>query len=140
MSFYLDTNVVISLFIDDAKSAATVAWMGQVAKSVAVSSWLETELNSFMRRNVRTGVMTALFADRKLAEIDQFISGHCQRIELCAASGNRAAALARDPMLKLSAADALHLGLSSHNGHILVTFDMRLAEAARLRGHGVEVP
>jgi predicted nucleic acid-binding protein len=42
--------------------------------------------------------------------------------------------------LKLSAADALHLALSSEAGHCLITFDTRLAEAAHSRGYEVEVP
>lgn len=56
------------------------------------------------------------------------------------ASGALAALLARDPGLKLSAADALHLALSAEGGHCLVTFDVRLIEAARARGYSSEIP
>jgi predicted nucleic acid-binding protein len=48
--------------------------------------------------------------------------------------------LARDPLLKLSAADALHLASAADGGHILVTFDARLADAARARAVPLEMP
>jgi predicted nucleic acid-binding protein len=40
--------------------------------------------------------------------------------------------------LKLSAAESLHLALAAIDGLSLVTFDDRLADAAKARGYSVE--
>ena len=73
-------------------------------------------------------------------DFDDFAGNRSQRLSLSPAAGALAAALTRDPALKLSAADALHLALSADGGHCLVTFDARLAESARTRGLRAEIP
>jgi hypothetical protein len=46
--------------------------------------------------------------------------------------------LQRDPMLKLSAADALHVARSAEGEHCRVTFDVRMVEAANGRRFKIE--
>lgn len=73
-----------------------------------------------------------------LIEFDTFMAGRAQRLPQSPSAGVLAANLARDPALKLSAADALHLALAAIDGLSLVTFDDRLADAAKARGYRVE--
>ena len=140
MSYCLDTNVLISMFFVDAHSARAFAWLERVAEPICVSDWTATEFFALAHRRVRAGLLSADVANAALLDFDAFAGSRARRLPQTAASGALAALLARDPALKLSAADALHLALSAEGGHCLVTFDIRLAEAARARGSNVEVP
>ena len=126
MNFCLDKNVLVSLLFPDVNSAWAFHWLKSHRSGLYVGHWAKAELFALVHRWVRSGNVhptLRLWSWRNSTP-----------------AGVVVAALARDPLLKRSATDALHLALSSHNGHILVTFDARLAEAARLRGQGVEVP
>ncbi|MGA9849960.1 MAG: type II toxin-antitoxin system VapC family toxin, partial [Roseiarcus sp.] len=105
-----------------------------------ISDWAATEFFALAHRRVRAGVLGADAANAALRDFDAFAGNSAQRLSHSAASGALAALLARDPGLKLSAADALHLALSAEGGHRLVTFDVRLIEAARARGYSSEIP
>ena len=84
---------------------------------------------------VDTNVLVSqFFEDAQSRKVDLWLKEKPRDIVL----SRWAAALARDPALKLSAADALHLALCGEGGHSLVTFDLRLIEAARVRGYSVE--
>ncbi len=129
--FYLDTSAVYSFVFEDAHSAKIDRWIDKNRSVLVVSDWLETEFFALVNRRVRTGGLTHDAADIGLADFETLVRESAQRIRLSPVVGARATQLARDPKLKLSAADALHLALSAEDGHCLVTFDMRLAEAGR---------
>jgi predicted nucleic acid-binding protein len=140
LSYYLDTRAIYSYIFEDAHSPAAEKWIGDANRPLIISDWVESEFGALINRRVRDGGLAVDAAVSGLSEFDSFALGHAQRYRLSGAAGARAAVLARDPALKLSAADALHLALSAEGGHCLVTFDIRLAEAARVRGFDVEVP
>jgi uncharacterized protein len=140
VSFCLDTNVLVSIFFADAHSTRAFAWLERFAEPICISDWAATEFFALAHRRVRAGLLDADAANAALLDFDAFAGNRAQRLSHSAAAGARAAVLGRDPALKLSAADALHLALSAEGGHCLVTFDIRLAEAARVRGFDVEVP
>ena len=136
----LDTSVLLSLLFADAHTARAFHWLSRQADLLFVSHWAEAELFAVLNRRVRSGALARDTAEGVAREFDNFIDGRAARLPVSPAAGARAAMLARDPALKLSAADALPLALSSEAGHRLVTFDLRLAEAARLRGYDAEIP
>ena len=138
MSFCLDTNFLYSLIFSDANTPKAYAWLNRNAAQLFVSDWAEAELFALVHRRVRGGGLDQQTASSALSDFAAFQSARAQRLAFSAKAGASAAAFSRDPVLKLSAADALHLALSSENGLCLVTFDIRLAEAARLRGIPVE--
>lgn len=140
MSYSLNTNVVLSTLFVDAHTARAFAWLERGPKGLHVSDWVAAELAALVRRRARAGLIPEEAAAAALIEFDAFAGARAQRLSQSAAAGALAANLARDPKLKLSAADALHLALSAHGDHCLVTFDERLAEAARARGFAVEIP
>lgn len=140
MSFSLDTNFVVSLLFVDAHTTRVFAWLGASSGEMHVSDWTATELFALVRRRLRAGLIAADVASAALNEFDVFTATRAKRLPRSAAAGALAASLAREPALKLSAADALHLALSADGGHCLVTFDARLADAAKARGYRVEVP
>src|SRR5690242_18040684 len=79
-------------------------------------------------------------AEAALLEFESFAGARTRRLPHCASAGAHAAELARDPELKFSAADALHLALSAEGRHRLVTFDARLADSTRAAGFDAEIP
>ena len=138
MSFYLDTNFIVSLFFDDAHSQRTHKWMESPPRSLSASAWLETEFHALVGRRERIGAISADIAGEVRRQFKADILDRGERLALTASAGVRAAALARDPVLKLSAADALHLALCVDHGRKLVTFDARLATAVVVCGCAVE--
>ena len=79
-------------------------------------------------------------AEAALVEFEAFAGSRAQRLPQSAPACAHAAELTRDPELKLSAADALHLALIAEGRHCLVTFDARLADAALAGGFRAEIP
>lgn len=140
MSYCLDTSFLVSIFFTDAHSGRAFAWLEHASEPICVSDWAETEYFALTHRRVRAGLLSADIANAALLDFDAFAGGRARRLSQSPAAGSLAALLARDSELKLSAADALQLALSVEGGHRLVTFDVRLADAARVRGFGVEVP
>ncbi len=140
MSFYLDTNFIVSIHFPDVHTARSFDWLAARASRLVVSDWTAAEYYALVLRRVRTGTLSAMAASAAFAEFDAFAGGRAARAPMALVAGPRAAEMARDPELKLSAADALHMAISAEGGHCLVTFDKRLAEAARARGFAVETP
>jgi predicted nucleic acid-binding protein len=140
VSFVLDTNFLVSILFVDAHTARAFAWLGAGASDIWVSDWAGTELFALVHRRVRAGSIGADVAAAALNEFDAFMASRARRLPSSSASGVLAANLARDPALKLSAADALHLALAAVDGLGLVTFDNRLADAAKARGYRFETP
>ena len=138
MSFYLDTNFVVSLFFDDAHSQRTHVWMASVWRPLSASALLETEFHALVNRRERARAISKYVATDVRRQFSEDILARSERLALTASSGLRAAALARDPDLRLSAADALHLALCVDHGKTLVTFDTRLADAAKACGCVIE--
>ncbi len=93
-----------------------------------------------VQRRVRGGLIAASDVSRAFAEFRAPFTGGALHLPLYDAAGALAASLARDPLLKFSAADAIRLALAATAGHALVTFDQRLADAAKARGYFFEIP
>jgi predicted nucleic acid-binding protein len=140
LSFYLDTNAIYSYIFEDSHSALIDRWIDRNRSGLVISDWVDTEFHALVHRRLRSGGLTGEAAHIGVADFDAFARERALRLPLTAASGAHAAMLARDPTLKLSAADALHLAVSAEGAHCLVTFDIRLAEAARAQGFAIEVP
>jgi 2-haloacid dehalogenase len=79
-------------------------------------------------------------AEAALLEFESFAGARTRRLPHSASAGAHAAELARDPELKFSAADALHLALSAEGRHRLVNFDARVADSTRAAGFDAEIP
>jgi uncharacterized protein len=138
VSFYLDTSVLLSLFVEDAHSLRADAWFEAKPRDVIVSTWAGAEFAAVIRRLQRSGELTAGVARELLAAFDTWRREHAGGLDLSPAAGMLAENLARDAARKLSASDALHLALTVAAGAGLVTFDERLAAAAKAKKCKVE--
>jgi uncharacterized protein len=130
---YLDSAALVKLVRIEEESAALVDWLnGRPDQRLVASVLVEVEVPRALRRS-QPGVLGAVAAT--LARID--------RIEIDAAIRATAAAYA-DPYLR--SLDAIHLATadelvaSGKRVAAFVTYDGRLAEAARLAGLRVASP
>jgi uncharacterized protein len=136
---YLDTSTILPLLVDDAHTPIMQDWLVGVSVSVTLSDFAAAEFAAAISRGLRIGRFRARAADTALAQFDQW---RLERQQRRTSSEDIVACerLVRDFRLKLNAPDALHLAIARADDVPLVTFDQRLAAAARAVNHRVIVP
>ena len=139
MTFYIDTSVVVPLFVDERHTRAAVAWM-EHRPSFCIGRLTLAEAGSAISRLRRMDRMDDATATQTLDLLDGWLAGGLTIIEHTPEDFIQAAALVRSPRPKLLSPDALHLATSLRLGATLVTFDNPLAEVCRLRGGTPLVP
>ena len=123
---YLDTSAAAKLLVEEPESAVFAAWADGAEVSLSATHLLETELRRFARRF-------------KIPQAD--VSEILSRVDLhdLPPSLYREAGLLPGPALR--SLDALHLAASLRlDVDVLVTYDSRLADAAKSMGLNVFVP
>lgn len=129
MAHYLDTSALVKLVVAEAQSAALRQWLGVIERQPVAGDLARTEL---MRAVRRVAPDRALRAREVLDSITL--------IEISTAIVEAAARL--DPT-SLRSLDAIHLATALELGddlEALVTYDDRLASAARSVGLAVVAP
>jgi len=134
VSFYLDANVLVSLFVTDAHSRTADAWIDSDPGILFVSDFAEVEVSAVISRQLRAKLTSESVARDALADFDEWTSRMTQALETSSSDVRFADRLVRNFATKLAAPDALHLAITLKHGPQLVTFDERLAEAARRCG------
>jgi len=137
LSFHLDASFIVSLFLRDAHTFEADHWIERAVGSVIVSDFCAVEFAAVVSHGVRTGRLSPAEAEATLTDFDEWRSKSSVLHHVGTADFARADRLVRDFATKLAAADALHLAAAMNAGASLVTFDDRLAEAARMQGMGV---
>jgi predicted nucleic acid-binding protein len=133
VKFYLDTSFILAVVIDDAHSEFARRSWNEISTDTVVSNLASIEFAAVVSRGVRTKALTEAGARTALDDFD-LMRGNCGSHSLGGADYELALRLVRDFSTKLAAPDALHLASAINLGASLVTFDARLAEAARMRG------
>ena len=136
MSRYLDTNAAIGLLTVDPLSARVRTVLRQSSAPIFISDFLGVEFSAVVSRKARAGVITHQHALDALAALDQW-SARVSRFELEAGDIARADLFVRRLDLPLLAPDAIHIAIAQRLGATLVTFDRRMAAAARTLGLAV---
>ncbi len=137
MTVYLDTSVVISLFLLDDHSRRARGW-ARAEQRVVVTPWTLTEFTSATSLMIRKGAVTPDAAAEAEARVDRW-AGAGRLIDLDPEAFDLARRLMRRHR-RLRAPDALHLAAAKLSGLGLASFDVDLAEAAREEGLDVVVP
>lgn len=138
MIYYLDASFVVSLFVTDAHTERADRWISALKEEAIASELCALEFAASISRGVRTGRMTAQAALEALADFDDWRTCSTLTQPITEPDIKLAASLIRDFATKLAAADALHLAAAINADAKLVTFDSRLAAAARMRDAEVE--
>lgn len=127
---YLDTSVVLSLYVTDAFTPKAENFCREHAEMLTVSAWVDLEVRSALSFLVRTNRLASAGAQTALGayEADRR-RGVYRNVPLSAehfAAGGRVLALGSP----LRAGDALHLGAALVDKLPLVTSDKTLHKAA----------
>lgn len=131
---YLDTAVVLTLFVSESTSEAVEACLVKRRQPLAFSDWGLTECASALGIKHRRGELSADAAARAFAAIAAFVRESCEWI----ACEPRHQATAQEWLgrydLNLRAGDALHLAMSRQAGATLATYDSLLLAGATALG------
>jgi len=133
LSVYLDANVLISAFHADAHSEAAYSLLAREAETF-VSDIAAAELVAVFGRLARMRRITESHALDAITDFDAWRSGAPLGVETEAADVALADRFLRRMDLNLRLPDALHIAIARRIGARLATFDVRMAEAARILG------
>ncbi|MBK7814362.1 MAG: type II toxin-antitoxin system VapC family toxin [Rhodocyclaceae bacterium] len=137
---YLDTAVVLTLFIDEPTSRPVEDWLAARRQPLAFSDWGLTECASALALKQRRDGMDVALARRCFATIADFVHESCDLIACAPHHQTEAQRLLSRFDLPLRAGDALHLAISQHADATLVTYDRLLAASAKVLGAKVRNP
>jgi uncharacterized protein len=138
---YLDTNVLVSLLIEDSLSKSAALWFAVQEEPFAISEWLRAEFNAVIGLRNRKDELSAQDARAALAKLDTKAERHFAMLHVTNDAATLAAAWLRYPDCNLQTGDALHLAIAHKGGATtLATFDDRFAKAAKkLKLHNLKI-
>ncbi len=131
---YLDTSVVLSLFVREPMSESIGKWIASRRQPLAFSDWGLTECASALGIRLRRGELGTDAASRAFHAIVAFANESCELIACAGHHQKEAQVLLTRFNLPLRSGDALHLAISQHVQATLVTCDKQLMAAARTIG------
>jgi predicted nucleic acid-binding protein len=132
VSVYLDTSVLVSLFVHDSHRQRVLTWLGNQA-NVSVSAWTVAEFSSALSHYQRTNRATADQRSRLEADFDSWLAGQPDPLPLHEADMVVTRRLLRSH-LSLRTPDALHLAIALNRRLALATLDDGLMAAAMAEG------
>jgi predicted nucleic acid-binding protein len=139
LSVYLDTSVVVPLFLpDDFKHRARQFLTTGV--SPVVSDLATAEFASVLGIRLRSRVTPEREARRALGNLDSWLHANTISAETLPVDVRLAESVLRRLDLNLRTPDAIHLAIAQRLGAELATFDIRMADCARALGISVVVP
>lgn len=123
---YADTSAMGALLVDQPESPALIAWLDETSADLVSADLLETELRRIaVREGIDQSDVTAILDGVSLAALDRAVY--------------RSAGFL--PIQFLRTLDALHLEAAMRlDASAILTYDHRLADAARIVGLEVIAP
>lgn len=130
---YLDTSVLVPLFVPEPESDVVRAWFAAHTQEVlAISDWTLTEFASAMGIKVRDKGLKPDQARKACALMGELAGDSLSVFTPKRSDYRRAAEHLGHSALGLRAGDALHLAIAQNeNADCFYTFDRRLLDAAR---------
>lgn len=131
MRLYLDTNIVIALFVAEERSSAVRALLRSHRLPLVSSELVRLEVIATLARKAREGVLSEAGARKAAVLADQWLLGETDCVPV-----NTGDFEAARTMLKanfsdnLRTPDAIHMALALRGDAILVSHDRRLLELA----------
>jgi predicted nucleic acid-binding protein len=131
---YLDTAIVMTLFVREPISESVGKWLASRRQALAFSDWGLTECASALGIRLRRGELDKDSATRAFRAMTAFANESCDLIACAGHHQKEAQALLARFDLNLRAGDALHLAISQHAQATLVTCDKQLMASAKAIG------
>ncbi len=133
LSVYLDTSVVIPLFLPDVFNQRARQFLA-TGISPIISDFVSAEFVSVLGIRVRSRITPETEARKALANLDNWIRAVTVGADTMSADVRQAEATLRRLNLNLRTPDAIHLAIAQRLGAELATFDIRMADCARSLG------
>lgn len=133
MNVYFDTSVVVSLMVEDDHTGKVDSWYREARPSPVISSFVKLEFAATISRYLRIDRLSHAAAARFLDFFDRWALEETHCIDVAADDMRRADLMVRNFATKLAGPDAIHLAIARRMGLPVVTFDHRLAAAARMQ-------
>ena len=134
MSLYLDTSVIIPLILPDALVGRAEEFRASIRDALIVSDYAGVEFSSVLARRVRAGELSGEDGEKALEVFDLWRNRRARRAKIEADDIAHAEMHVRIFNLNLRGPDAIHIAITQRLGATLVTFDKRMAAAARVLG------
>ena len=135
MSIYLDTSVVVALFItSDPFTERARGHMAGNPDSVIVSDFAAAEFASVVGRLTRMRRLTADDATAIFSDFDAWKARTALLVETTTSDIAVAASVLRRLDLNLRTPDAINVAIADRLGATLATFDEKMASAGRALG------
>lgn len=131
---YLDTAVVLTLFVAEPTSEAVERWLAEQRRPLAFSDWGLTECASALGIKLRRGELQTEAVRLLWQGVQSFATNVCEFVACAPRHQVDAQRLISRFELPLRAGDALHLAIARDAGATLVTYDKVLLDAAQAIG------
>lgn len=132
---YVDTSVLVALFLNEPYSAAAANWYAREKKELVAAAWCIPEFASALGIKLRTGVIDAQQAQGAWARFERLVAADLRLLAVTPADFRRAAELVHDAASALRAGDALHLACAEAASakHMATLDDVLSRNAQRLK-------
>jgi predicted nucleic acid-binding protein len=137
LAVYLDTSVVMSMFIVDAHTQVARTWLARNAKPLEISDWTAAEFTSAAAVVARSAISPGLRASAEQA-FDTWLVQRGGALAVTSADIRQARVLISSTRQPLRASNAVHLAVVQRIGDSLATFDLGMSRAAVDLGIPVE--
>lgn len=134
MAVYLDTSVVVPIFVIDAFVSRARGFLA-TSPDIVLSDFVAAEFASVVAIRVRENVLTATEAHSAFHAFDTWRG--TTLISIATADVEQAARLIRRLDMPIRAPDAINLAAAWRLGAELATFDRKMSDAARKIGLAV---
>ena len=113
---YVDTSVLVPLFLNDPHSPAVAHWYANETSELVAAAWCVPEFASALGIKQRTGAINAQQAQDAWARFERMVAADLRLLAVEPAHFHRAAELVLDAASALRAGDALHLACAEAAG------------------------
>jgi predicted nucleic acid-binding protein len=134
LSFYLDTSVIVSLFLDEPRTSSVAGLIADGASPILISEFGVGEFSAAISTAIRMDRLSDIDGIAILEDFDTWCSGAVTFAAVTSADLKEAIEMVRRFDLKLLFPDALHIATCRRLGAALVSGDRRQAEAAAMLG------
>ena len=129
---YVDTSVLVPLFLNEPHSAAAIHWYARERSELVAAVWCIVEFASALGIKQRTGAIDAQQAQGAWTRFERMVAADLRLLPVEPASFHRAAELVLNAASGLRAGDALHLACAEAAGaKRMATLDEVLGRNAR---------
>ncbi|MGH8677496.1 MAG: type II toxin-antitoxin system VapC family toxin [Burkholderiales bacterium] len=134
MNSYLDTSVIVPLFVDEAVSDVISLWAEKQTRALIVADLTVTEFNAVISRLVRQNAFDEARAVDTRQQFEQWRTAATEPLENLPVDVRAAGRLVATALPRLLSADAIHLATCRRLDLTLVTSDHDLQRIAEREG------